>query len=536
MKLSIKHTVGALAIVAFVAMSAVAVALWQETRNLIQILERNQKVLLPVLKQGYEARINTIQVQQWLTDISATRGQDGLDDGFDEAQAAYEQFKGNLATLILLDEENSQFYREIAPVFDDYYRAGQSMANAYIQQGTSAGNQTMGSFDGAASAITEKISAIQLHIADLTVQASDQANAALARHSLVIAACLAGLAILLLCVFIFIVRRVALPARMIADKLSAIAAGDLTGNLSYESHDELGIIAKASRKISHTYQQFIARIIGSANMNSGYSYALLFSIQDAVKYVEAQTLESIEVIEEVRQLCKSTDEMQHALTKAREETQGARSQVDTSQNTLSEAQSTVAEMSMQLQQAEETIDSLASQTQTINTVVATISGIAEQTNLLALNAAIEAARAGEQGRGFAVVADEVRALAQRTQESTGEIRSTIDALQKQSENAVSVIQQSKKVAERNAGISAEVITSLERIFSYIDSIYALNQSVHELSEQQMEEIQLISDRSATIEELSGFVRLRIMRADRFSHQMRDSIKAFSEVSSEVKIE
>lgn len=535
-KLSIKQVITGVGVLAALVMAVLSALIWQDVQSLRKVLQHNEQVMLPIIQQGYEARINTIQVQQWLTDISATRGLDGLDDGFDEARNAHDMFQQNLSSLMRLDSENRAFYKEIEPVFAAYYQAGQSMAKAYVAGGPASGNSMMAGFDSSAEAINERIAEVQKRIAEYASNDMASARSTLDRHiALVYISFFALLGIMLL-LFLFVVIRVARPARLIADKLTAIASGDLTRKLDYESHDELGIIAECSRQIVKTYQNFISKIIGSANMNSGYSYALLFSVQDAVKFVERQTQESVQVIREVEHLCHNSDDMQQALVEAEQATEGARNQVNSSRDTLSEANGIVQELGDQLAQAEQTIATLARQTQSINTVVSTISAIAEQTNLLALNAAIEAARAGEQGRGFAVVADEVRALAQRTQDSTAEIRSTVDALQKQADNAVAMIVESKKVAARNTDMSNEVIASLQAIFDFVESLYKLNRSVHQLADNQIQDIRGISDRAHVIDELSVSVSERIQRADRFSHQMRESIKSFTKVSSQVKID
>lgn len=425
---------------AALVMAVLSALIWQDVQSLRKVLQHNEQVMLPIIQQ-------------------------------------------NLSRLMWLDSENRAFYKEIEPVFAAYYQAGQSMAKAYLAGGPASGNSMMAGFDSSAEAINERIAEVQKRIAEYASNDMASARSTLDRHiALVYISFFALLGIMLL-LFLFVVIRVAHPARLISDKLTAIASGDLTRKLDYESHDELGIIAECSRQIVKTYQNFISKIIGSANMNSGYSYALLFSVQDAVKFVERQTQESVQVIREVEHLCHNSDDMQQALVEAEQATEGARNQVNSSRDMLSAANSIVQELGDQLAQAEQTIATLARQTQSINTVVSTISAIAEQTNLLALNAAIEAARAGEQGRGFAVVADEVRALAQRTQDSTAEIRSTVDALQKQADNAVAMIVESKKVAERNTDMSSEVIASLQAIFEFVESLYKLNRSVHQVLHQ-----------------------------------------------------
>lgn len=508
----------------------------QDVEQLRILLEHNQKVLIPVIRQGYEAQLNTIQVQQWLTDISATRGQDGLNDGFDQAKTAYENFHVNLQQLQKLDASQRDFYQSIQPVFNDYYNMGQRMAQGYIADGPATGNKLMAMFDTSAQAISDKVGQVHERISQMVDTDAKNALQTIDHHLNLLMACYVLLLVILTILFLFILRRVVQPARYIANGLDKIAKGDLTCAVGVESQDELGDIATASQQIVHKFQQYISRIIGSANMNSGYSYALLFSMQDAVTFVDKQAQEGEHIVREVDSLCESTDKVQVALKQAVSATSDARQQVGNSRDTLSEANNIVQELAGHLDDAEVAITDLARQCQSINTVVGTISAIAEQTNLLALNAAIEAARAGEQGRGFAVVADEVRALAKRTQESTGEIGQTVDVLQKLADNAVVMINKNKSVAGRNAQMSAEVINSLQMVFDYIETLYGLNSSIHVLADEQLNHIHNISGRVQSIGELSQNVSARIARADRFSNRMRESTKAFTEITNQVRIE
>lgn len=534
--LSIKQAVILLAGIVLVTLLGIGVMVLRDVWKLRALLDHNEQMIIPMIRQGYEAQINTIQVQQWLTDISATRAQDGLADGFDQAKVAYEGFAGNIQQLVMLDSAEQAYYRAMQPVFDDYYAMGQRMAKGYIADGPATGNKLMASFDTSAQAITDKVNHLNERISAMVEADITGARQTLDHHLQLLAICYLLLLIILSLLFAFIVQRVVRPARYIAGGLGKMAEGDLTGAVQVKSNDEMGEIAGAAARIVQKFQAFISKIIGSSNMNSGYSYALLFSVQDAVKFVDKQSEESAGVRHEVQALCDSTDKVQHVVQQAVSETAQARQQVSSSRDTLSDANNIVHELGEHLSHAEIAITDLARQCQSINTVVGTISAIAEQTNLLALNAAIEAARAGEQGRGFAVVADEVRALAQRTQESTGEIRQTVDALQKLADNAVVMINKNKSVAGRNADMSAEVINSLRSVFDYIESLYALNKSIHDLTDEQRGHINAISERSESIADLSNSVSERIARADRFSRDMRESIKAFTEISSQVRID
>jgi methyl-accepting chemotaxis protein len=149
-------------------------------------------------------------------------------------------------------------------------------------------------------------------------------------------------------------------------------------------------------------------------------------------------------------------------------------QISRGQESVNRAQQEITQLASRLQGTNETVQALAAQAQQIGTVLEVISSIAEQTNLLALNAAIEAARAGEQGRGFAVVADEVRSLAQRTAVSTKEIRTIIEALQQGSRKAVEAMQDSREGVERCVEDSQLAAAMLQAIGSDISHIDELN--------------------------------------------------------------
>ncbi len=533
---SIKQSVSLLGLGALAILGAIGLFLYQDVRHLQQLLDRSEQVLIPTIRQGYEARINTVQVQQWLTDISATRALDGLDDGFSEAEAARAGFNDNLKVLKELDPDNRFFYEEIGPVFETYYRTGKTMAQGYIDGGPAEGNRLMAQFDTSSAAINAQIAEVHQRIAALAEQDFRQGHATIRQHIQILLASFFVLATGFVLLFVFILRRVVRPAEQVAQRLNQIADGDLTGTIELQSQDELGRIARATASIVRNYQTFITRIIGSSNLNSGYSYALLFSVQDSVHHVERQAAESEQVMQEVAQLCKATDDVQNAVSQAVTETRAAHQQVGQSRDTLGESRKIAQTLGEYMNNAGEAISDLARQCQSINVVVSTISAIAEQTNLLALNAAIEAARAGEQGRGFAVVADEVRALAQRTQSSTSEIRTTVDALQHLADKAVDMLNHNKTVAERNASMSEEVIQSLQTIFGYIESLHRINQSVSDLAEYQQGHINSISNRTQAIETLSKEVQEHIARADRFSQQMRASIKSFTQISAQVKID
>ncbi|HEB98701.1 MAG TPA: methyl-accepting chemotaxis protein, partial [Thiotrichales bacterium] len=178
---------------------------------------------------------------------------------------------------------------------------------------------------------------------------------------------------------------------------------------------------------------------------------------------------------------------------AAESTREAQKESDNGKVTMTEAMGSMAALSDQISRASGAVELLSQDTQNIGTVLDVIRGIAEQTNLLALNAAIEAARAGEQGRGFAVVADEVRTLASRTQQSTQEIQEMIEALQGRAQEVVNVMGEGVGQVSVVEEMIENACVSLAEIGAYVDTIDGMNSSIAAAAEEQSASVQSIRD-------------------------------------------
>lgn len=162
------------------------------------------------------------------------------------------------------------------------------------------------------------------------------------------------------------------------------------------------------------------------------------------------------------------------------------------QRVVEQSIDSISELADSVTKASETIQNLAAETENIGSILDVIRGIAEQTNLLALNAAIEAARAGEQGRGFAVVADEVRSLAKRTQDATEEIQAMIEQLQSGAHSAVSVISNGNEIAQNTVEKSAVVGEALSEISQDITSVSDMSMQIASATEEQSATVDLIN--------------------------------------------
>lgn len=285
---------------------------------------------------------------------------------------------------------------------------------------------------------------------------------------------------------LLISRLISVPLRRAVQSAQRIAAGDLTHRLYGKGFDEVGqlLAALASMQDSlHGTLQAIGSASGqlteaadSLSQETDKSTAALTRQREEVQQAATAVTQMTTAVEEVAQNSASTLK---ASTCAREQSDRGLGQARESMMTINSMAEVVAVST-------DKVNGLAEHIRIIGDVLEVIRGIAKQTNLLALNAAIEAARAGEQGRGFAVVADEVRALAHRTQNSTGEIETMIVAIQLRAEEAVSAMAQSASLAKISQQSTAEAGGALEKIAESVAAINDQNAVIASAAEEQTE--------------------------------------------------
>jgi len=294
-----------------------------------------------------------------------------------------------------------------------------------------------------------------------------------------------GLLVGLVCAFL-ISTVVVNPLKVAVHAMNDIAEGegDLTRRLDEKGKDEIAQLGQAFNKFATRVHGVVSEVMNSTSQLSSAASELSMVTSQTSTGVSQQQMETEQVATAMNEMTSTVQEVANHAEQAASAANDANQESQSGNGIVKEAISSIDSLANEISNASEVIGRLETDSENIGSVLDVIRGIAEQTNLLALNAAIEAARAGEQGRGFAVVADEVRTLASRTQESTQEIQTMIERLQHGAHDAVDVMMSSQKRTGETVQHSNDAGSALNSISSSVARINDMNLQIASAAEEQ----------------------------------------------------
>lgn len=309
-----------------------------------------------------------------------------------------------------------------------------------------------------------------------------------------------------------------------ASKAREIIRNPLMQWVYTQSTDDIGEIDLAMKMQSSELRAVVGRIGDSSQRLKGSAEALARTMEETHNRIHDQQVETDQVATAMNQMSATVQEVARNAAHAAESTLEAQQAAQAGQDVVNKTVESINNVANSVEQSAEVINKLNADAGSISTVVDVIRGIAEQTNLLALNAAIEAARAGEQGRGFAVVADEVRTLAQRTQQSTQEIQNMVENLQSGSDQAVAMMQQGQQKTETSVQCATEAGEMLNSITHAVNNVSEVNTQIATAAEEQSAVAEEINRNVVKINEAAQGTANEAAKTSAISQQLSDEAR------------
>lgn len=489
--LSITKKIHAITLVAVVAFLAIVLVNYNAMNSNQQALDELQTSTYKLLNLTTSNETNLKRIDELYTQ-AVTFGDSEL---LDNAAQVYEEIKSNLA---LLNSTQPNFMpADTRTRLDNYEAIAADIAKGMIDGTadfskiqTDAQNKTtifeslVSDFEAAKKRANNRF----IELIDDTKSRSGNAMTtmlAVATVSLIIVILLA----------VWIARGIGNAAKDAAENLDLLARGEgsLSSSLNVRSHDEIGQVSINFNAFIALLKSTVLEVMNVVEPLMENSTRLVQGMEKAESATHQQTNDAEVVRQSMEEMRQSVGDISHSASQASDAAQLAEQEVEQSKTQISTSVNGSQNLSAEINRAAETINKLADDTQNVEQILNVITSIAEQTNLLALNAAIEAARAGEQGRGFAVVADEVRELASRTAKSTNEIRELINVLTVAANDAVSAMTSARDMATNNAAAAEQTGLSIEQIAEQILAINSMNGQIAAATEEQTSVATMVVD-------------------------------------------
>ncbi|TNF32671.1 MAG: methyl-accepting chemotaxis protein [Gammaproteobacteria bacterium] len=427
-----------------------------------------------------------------------------------------------------------------AAIMSDFLKHHQNMFNAYSQGVKILAAEDYRAADQLVEGVDRKSAELLNNVIQIMDEESQRAmGEAISQYEQgrqTAAIALAVAVVISFILFLFMIQKTIIgPARQLMADLGRMAEGDFTRKISVASADELGQVASSAQTLQHDIGHLVRQINESVFRLSASAEEMAHVTERSNQSMMQQRNETDQVATAMNEMTATVHEVAQNAQLAADSANQANVEVNTGQGVVNEAIRNIASLVQKVEQASDVIHNVESNSEEIGTVLDVIRGIAEQTNLLALNAAIEAARAGEQGRGFAVVADEVRVLAQRTQKSTEEIQQMIQKLQAGAQEAVDAMNQSRSQADVTRDTAAKAGQVLNSITRSVNSINDMNTLIASAAEEQNAVAEEINRNIVNISQVAETTAESAVQTANASEELRNVAEELKHVIAKLRV-
>jgi len=411
---------------------------------------------------------------------------DGEMDMLEDADKLADKMRKDFSAAAELDNQSRDSLNNLLQQFNDYYTVARSLTAGMIDEALSReqiqkGMETM---SGKVNRFRQSLNSLRDQSYNSYIQALDNTQLSSASAmNMVILISLVCVAVLIATAFL-ISSKISANLHAVIESLNKIASGDLTCELSTNSRDEVGDVVENCNTLVEKLRMALTDVASSAGNIASSAETLLNTAEKSSCHAQEQQSRLEQIATASNEMSSSIQEVAGATSNAAAAANEASAEANKGSSQANKAVETLNRMRKAIERGAGAVGELQVESSNIGTVLDVIRSIAEQTNLLALNAAIEAARAGEAGRGFAVVADEVRTLASRTQEATSEIQSMIEKLQERSTHTVSVMEESRRSSDETEEAVNNGATALKNMSEHAVNINDLNTQIASATEEQ----------------------------------------------------